>query len=317
MKSKDKEFINSIKYSENKMAKKILRDARISKWIFYSMFLLETITYILIVINMENVNGLIFYSIVYIIFAAYFSVRYAEYLRKSLRESMQNTICPKGFLNLNLYNAKKLISNQGAYNYALNNIAYAYIQLGDLNKANEIIEYVEKRKVNIVLKSAIIQNKMDISFYNNDVKKFNEEYKNLNSILKFLPRKYKKEALLNMNLKQAVINKNRNEVNHICDELEKKKQLLNKVIASYYRGLMLEEKNNKEYEEYYKFVAENGNNIMIANKAREKIKLEKSENIYKRKMHLGYKIFNLIILAMLLISTIFFGEYTIVKYFVV
>ena len=52
---------------------------------------------------------------------------------------------------------------------------------------------------------------------------------------------------------------------------------------------------------------------MIANKAREKIKLEKSENIYKRKMHLGYKIFNLIILAMLLICTIFFGEYTIVK----
>ena len=60
MKSKDKEFINSIKYSENKMAKKILRDARISKWIFYSMFLLETITYILIVINMENVNKAIF-----------------------------------------------------------------------------------------------------------------------------------------------------------------------------------------------------------------------------------------------------------------
>ena len=106
MKSKDKEFINSIKYSENKMAKKILRDARISKWIFYFMFLLETITYILIVINMENVNGLIFYSVVYIIFAAYFSVRYAEYLRKSLRESMQNTICHEGFLNLNLYNHK-------------------------------------------------------------------------------------------------------------------------------------------------------------------------------------------------------------------
>ena len=72
MKSKDKEFINDIKYSENKMAKKIFRDARISKWIFYLMFLLETITYMLIVINMKNINGLIFYSVVYIIFAAYF-----------------------------------------------------------------------------------------------------------------------------------------------------------------------------------------------------------------------------------------------------
>lgn len=315
MKSKDKEIINDIKYSENKMAKKILRNAKISKWIFYFMFLLETITYMLIVINMQNVNGLIFYSIVYIIFSAYLSIRYVEYSRKSLMESMQNTICPEGFLNLNLYNAKKVISNQRAYNYAINNIAYAYIQLGDFNKATEMIEHVEKRKVDLILKSKIIQNKMNIAFYNSDIKKFEEECKNLNSILKLLPKKYKQEALLNMNLKQAVIDKNIEEVNNMCDQLEKKKRMLNKVIAAYYRGLVLEKNNNKDYEKYYKFVAENGNNIMIANKAREKIKLEKTENTYKRKMHLGYKLFNLIILAILLICVISFGEYTITKYF--
>lgn len=313
--SKDKEIINDIKYSDNKMAKKILRNAKISKWIFYFMFLLETITYMLIVINMQNVNGLIFYSIIYIIFAAYLSIRYAEYSRKSLMESMQNTICPEGFLNLNLYNAKKLISNQRAYNYAINNIAYAYIQLGDFNKATEMIENVEKRKVDLILKSKIIQNKINIAFYNSDIKKFEEECKNLKSILKFIPRKYKQEALLNINLKQAVIDKNIEEVNNICDKLEKKKRMLNKVIAAYYRGLVLKKDNNKDYEKYYKFVAENGNNIMIANKAKEKIKLEKTENTYKRKMHLGYKLFNLIILAILLICVISFGEYTITKYF--
>ena len=297
------------------MAKKILINAKISKWVFYFIFLLQTITYILIVINMLNVNGLIFYSVAYVIFAAYLSVRYAEYSRKNLLEAMQNTICPEGFLNLNLYNAKKLICNQSTYNYALNNIAYAYVQTGNFKKATEIIEYLEKRNVNIILKSEMIQNKMDIAFYNNDIKKLKEECRNLSSILKFLPKKYKKEALLNMNLKKAVIDKNIEEVNNICDKLEKKKKMLNKVIAAYYRGLMLEKKNNKDYEKYYKFVAENGNNIIIANKAREKIKLEKTENIYKQKMHLGYKIFNLIILAILIICIMSFGEYTIVKYF--
>ncbi len=316
MKRRDKEFINGIKYSENKMAKKILRDAKISKWIFYFMFLLETITYILIVINMANIKGLIFYSVAYIILAAWLGIRYMEYSRKSLSEAMEDTICPEGVLNLSIYNAKKIISNERAYNYALNNIAYAYIQLGELDKATEMIDYIEKRKIDNILKSEIIQNKMDIAFYRNDIKKMKEECKNLNNIIKFLPKKYREKALLNRNIKQAIMDKNIEEVNNICDKLEKKKKLFNKVIAAYYRGLVLEKSKNKEYKTYYKFVAENGNNIMIANKAREKMKLGKTENIYNRKMHLGYKIFNLIILAILLICTIFFGGYTIIRYFV-
>ena len=311
MKNRNKEIVNNINYSENKIAKKILRDAKISNWMFYLMFILETITYVLMSVSALTTKGIFLVSIIYLILSLYLVSRQKQYLNKIMSESMNKTICPEAFFNLNLYNAKKIICTERLYNYSLNNIAYAYIQTGDFDKASEIIKYLDTRKKDLILQSEIIQNKINIAFLKNDIKKLYEESENLKKVISFIPKRYKKEILLNVNLKQAVTEKNIEEVNNKCDLLEKKKNLFNKLYASYYRGLVLVKSKKQGYEEYYKFVAENGNNLVIANKAREKLKVNNVKNNYKRKLHIVYKIFNLILLTILFASTFFWGMYTI------
>ena len=314
MKNRNKDIISNLNYSENKIAKKILRDAKISNWIFYIMFVLETITYILMAVSALTTNGIFLVSIIYWLLALYLVSRQKQYLNKIMLDAMNKTICPEAFLNLNLYTAKKIICTERLYNSSLNNIAYAYIQMGDFDKASEIIKYLDTRKKDLILQSEIIQNKINMAFLKNDIKRFCEESENLKKVTAFIPKKYKKEALLNINLKQAVIEKNIEEVNNKCDLLEKKKNLFNKLYASYYRGLVLVKSKKQGYEEYYKFVAENGNNLVIANIAREKLKVNDVKNNYKRKFHIGYKILNLILLTILFTSTVFWGMYPIYVY---
>ena len=314
MKSKNKEIVNNMNYSENKIAKKVLRDAKISSFMFFLMFTLETIGYVLMSVSVLTFKGIILASIIYSIASLYLVSRQKQYLNKIMSESMNKTICPEAFFNLNLYNAKKIITTEGLYNYSLNNIANAYIQIGDFDKASEIIKYLDTRKKDLILQTEIIQNKINIAFFKNDIKRFYEECENLKKVTCFIPKRYKKEALLNINLKQAVIEKNIEEVNNQCDLLEKKKNLFNKLYAAYYKGLVLLKNKKQGYEEYYKFVVENGNNLVIANEAREKLKVNSIKNNYKRKLHIGYKIFNLIILTILFVSSVFWGMYTVYLY---
>lgn len=314
MKKRNKEFINNMEYSENKVAKNILRDAIISNWMFYLIFLLETITYILLAISALTPKGILLVSIIYLIITIYLGIRQRNYFNKIMFESIQKTVCPEAFFNLNLYNAKRLICNERLYNYSLNNISYAYIQLGELDKATKILKYLDTRKKDLMLQSEIIQNKINIAFFKEDVKKFNEESENLKKVISFIPKKYKKEALLNINLKQAVIENNIEEVNNKCNLLEKKKNLFNKLYSSYYRGLVLVKSKKQGYEEYYKFVAENGNNLLIANKVREKMKIKDVKKIYKRKFYIGHKFSTFIIFTILFSSCVFWGMYTVYVY---
>lgn len=317
MKKSNKEIVKNITYSENKIAKKILRDAKISNWMFYLMFILETITYILMSASALTTKGIFLVSIIYLIIALYLVSRQKQYFNKIMSEAMNKTICPEAFFNLNLYNAKKIICTERLYNYSLNNMAYAYIQIGNLDKAEDIIKYLDTRKKDLILQSEIIKNKIDIAFLKNDIKKFKEESENLKKVTAFIPKRYKKEILLNINLKQAVIEKDIEEVNNKCDVLEKKKHLFNKLYASYYKGLVLENNKKQGYEEYYRFIVENGNNLVIANKAREKLKINDVKNNYKRKLHIVYKIFSLILLIMFFSSSIFWGMYTIYIYSII
>lgn len=314
MKKRNKEIVKNLSYSENKIAKKILKSARISNWIFYLTFLLITITYILMAISVLTSKGIILGSILYFVISIYLVTRQKQFLNKVMDYSIKKTICPEAFLNLNLYNAKRIICSEGLYNESLNNIAYGYIQLGEFERAENIRKYLDTRKKNIVLQSKILENKVNIAFFKNDTKKFKEESEELRKVISVIPKRYKKEALLNINLKQAVIEGNTEEVNSKCDLLEKKKNLFNKLYAAYYRGLVLEKSKEQGYEEYYKFVAENGNNLLIANKAREKLKVYDVKNNYKRKLYIGHKILNLILLTILFTSTVFWGMYTIYIY---
>lgn len=307
---KNKNIINNINYFENEIAKKILKKIKLSNKIFYLTFALETISFILLIINLRMLSSLVLVSVIYLFVTIDLSFSHRKYSEKVNQETIDNTVCPEAYINLNLYNANKKISPERSFNYFLNNISYGYILLGDFNKAEKIINYLDTRKKDLILQSQIIKNKIEIAFFKHDIKLFNREVENLNNIIRFLPRKYKKEARINIKLKKAVIDKDTTEVNNCCDLLVKNKKLLKNVQASYYRGLVQDKKKKQNYEEYYRYVAENGNNLMIANKARERLEITEFENKYEIKKHIFYKIFQILIFLIFLSNTFFWSMYT-------
>lgn len=311
MKKNDREFINKMEYLENEIAIKILKSVKFSDKIFYIIYFLLTITYILLMIHVISNKGLIFITALYLILALDLSFTQKRYTNKIMKESIEKTICPEAYINLNLYNTKRLICSERAYKYSLNNIAYGYVLLGNFDKAEEIIKYLDSKKKDLILQSEIIKNKIEIAFLKNNTKKCNEECENLNKIIKLIPGKNKKEARLNINIRQAIIEENLEKLNEQCDILEKKNKLFYKLEASYYRGLVQEKRNKQNNNEYYKYVLENGNNLVITNIVREKLGITEFNNNYNRSNHIAYKLFKIMTLIILLSSTIFWSMYTI------
>ncbi len=310
MKKNNKELINKVEYLENEEAIKILKSVKNSDRIFYIIYFLLTISYILLMIHVISTMGLILITVLYLILSLDLALTQKRYTDRVMKETIEKTILPEAYINLNIYNAKKILCNERMYKYSLNNIAYGYILLGDFEEAKKFIKYVDSKRKDLILQSQIIQNKMEILFLQENIKECNKECANLEKIIKFIPGKYKKEARLNINLKRAINEKNFQKTDELCNELEKKKKIFYKVKAAYYRGLV-QERRKENCDEYYKFVAENGNNIIIANNARKKLKITDIKNIYNKSNHIAYKIFKFIALLLVIYSTIFWSMYTI------
>lgn len=310
---KNKEIINNIKYSENEIAKKILKKIKNSEKIFYLIFTLETLSYILLIINLRKFSSSIIVSLIYLLFALDISLTHKKHSEKVMKDSINKTVCPEAYIDINLYFANKLICPERNYNYFLNNISYGYILLGKIENAEKIIKYLDTRKKDLFLQCQIIINKIEIAFMNNDINDFNKLKNELNNIIKFIPGKIKKEIKLDIKIKQAIIEKDTSKVNEYCTILEKNKNKHKKIIAEYYRGLVQENKRKQDYVEHYKFVSENGNNLFIAKKARKKINIKEFENKYNIKKYIPYNIFRIIIFIIFISSTIFWGIYTLYR----
>lgn len=143
---KNKDIINNINYFENEIAKKILKKIKISNIIFYITFFLATISFILLIINLTKSGSLIFVSILYLLITLDMSFSQRRYIENIIQETINKSICPEAYINLNLYNANKKICPEKSYNYYLNNISYGYILLGEFNNAEKIIKYLDTRK---------------------------------------------------------------------------------------------------------------------------------------------------------------------------
>ena len=98
---------------------------------------------------------------------------------------------------------------------------------------------VEKIKNNIIIKGEIIKNKIDIAFFTENKKEFKEQCEKMRSIIKFLPKKSRKEITFNMTIKEAIIDKDVKKVNELSQQLEKRKNLLDKIMDQYYKGVVL------------------------------------------------------------------------------
>lgn len=294
MNKKNKDLIENIKYSNNETSKKILKNAKILDIIFYLTYIFLTIIFFSLIFIKVRTSVLLIISIAYFFVILDLAIFQKLYMNKLIKETINVTICPEAFFDLNLYNAKKIFCKEKAYNYYLNNIAKAYILLGKTEKATKILKQIDKNKKNISLQGEILQNKIEIAFFKRDLKEFNKQNDNLNKIFRFIPKKFKDEIKLSNKIKQAVLEKNTKEVEDLCESFSKNKNQFTNVMNAYYRGVVLEETGKDNYDEYYKFVADNGNNLMIANQVREKMNIKEKKEVYKIKKHFIYNTYKFI-----------------------
>lgn len=307
----DKSIINNINYSKNEISKKIIKNIKISNILFFLNIILGTVIYIIGMFTIVKTKGIVFFTLLYMVIIIDLSISHRRYLDKVLEETLYDCINPETYIDINLYNANKKICNEKVFNNSLNNIAYALIQLGDFKKAKKILKYLDNRKKDLILQSNILNNKIEIAFFENNTEELKKEVEQLKNVIKFLPKKNKNIIMSNIKLRQAIINNDTDEVNNICNLLEKNKKLLYKIQAEYFRGLLKEKINDNSFTINYTYVAENGNNLYIAKTVREKLNYFEEEKNYKKKSHIFYKTIQIITLIIFLLITNFLTMYMI------
>lgn len=303
-----------LKYIESDIGKKKIKKYKRINAMYIICYILISIIYILMALDARKMIALIVFSILYILIILLLRFIKDGHLNRFMQETLTQEICIDGFINLNVYRAKraeKKLKNHRynkIYNYTLLNILDGYIRMGDFEQANSIIEFLEKRELDNLSKTFLIRNKGSMAFYKNDKEEFNKQYNNLIETANLLPEKQKILLKASLELPKNVLENNEAEVNKICAPLLNSKLLLNRVTASYYKGVILEKNNNEEYKKYYKFVVENGNNLYIAKTASKKLDM-KIEVKYKGKKHIGFKILTTILFAIILFTTVFVCDF--------
>lgn len=299
-----------LNYIESNIGKKKLKEIKRVDLFYLISFILITINYIVICLDIKKITGIIVFTIIYIIIAILIRLIRKKHTTKMMTEILLKDICVDGFINMHIYNAKKAekkLNNPRVYqvyNYSLLNIIDGYLRKGNYEQANDIIKALEKQKVDNMQKAFLIKYKATIAYNDNNKEEFDIQYENFLKIANSINEKIKNQILNSLDIQKNILENNVSATNKICDQLLNNQLLLNKIMGSYYKGVILEKNNNEEYKKYYKFVAENGNNLIIAKKAGEKIGIEPQVKKQKKK-HLVSKFFASLFLIILIFITIF------------
>ncbi len=295
----NKQMENIMKYSDDHNAKIILKNEKIFNVMYTITFIIMSALYIFFAIK-STLKITILYIIMAIIMILYKKFRFNKLLKKYMLEK----ICIEGVLNVSIYYAKKIINTNKSYNQSMNNIAFAFIELGEFEKAENVLQHLEDRNLSNIEKCSVMKNKMRMLFLKNDIEGFKNEKKELIKNIESMPDKYKKQIMLSIDLQEATLDADYDTIDKLATTCEKNANLYNRINLAYYRGYVLEKKSDQEYENYYKFIAENGKNLFIANMVRDKLNIDNKFQDQKLKSHLGFKII-LFIITSILIALIF------------
>lgn len=275
-------------YSQDEMAKEILKKAKIRNGIKDVISALLVICYVVAIKVVISENKILFVTSIAFIFVCLVLIVILRKINIKYLFEVINAGYPEGLLNLSIYSyeffskpsiLKKLFSAliERYVVTTLNNIATAYYQMGDIENTLKVVNYLEneykvKNKKTKHFKDLITINlKTAIAFSNNDIDEFKKQNIKLKEILKSYPEKAVYKFLIKLNLREAFLDNNLDEVNKLCDELNKSNLLSDKVLSAYFKAQILEKNKKEEWQEYYKYVADNGNTLAIAKKAREKL----------------------------------------------
>ncbi len=303
-----------LKYIESDIGKKKIKKYKKINVMYIICYILITIIYVLMALDARKMTTLIVFSIIYILIILLLRFIKDGHLNRFMQEILTQEICLEGFINLNVYRAKraeKKLKNHRyskIYNYSLLNILDGYVRMGNFEQANSIIGFLEKRELDNLSKAFLIRTKGSMAFYQENKEEFNKKYNNFIETVNLLPEKQRKVLETSLDLPKYIFENNESEVNKICDQLLNSQLLINRVVASYYKGVISEKNNKEEYKNYYKFVAENGNDLYITKVASEKINMPIVVK-YKGKKHIGFKILTTILFILILFTTLFVCDF--------
>jgi len=275
-------------YSQDEMAKEILKKAKIRNGIKDVISALLVICYVVAIKVVISENKILFVTSIAFIFVCLVLIVILRKINIKYLFEVINAGYPEGLLNLSIYSyeffskpsiLKKLFSAliERYVVTTLNNIATAYYQMGDIENTLKVVNYLEneykvKNKKTKHSKDLITINlKTAIAFSNNDIDEFKKQNIKLKEILKSYPEKAVYKFLIKLNLREAFLDNNLDEVNKLSDELNKSNLLSDKVSSAYLKAQILEKNKKEGWQEFYKYVADNGNALAIAKKAREKL----------------------------------------------
>ena len=275
-------------YSQDEMAKEILKKVKIRNGIKDVISALLVICYVVAIKVVISENKILFVTSIAFIFVCLVLIVILRKINIKYLFEVINAGYPEGLLNLSIYSyeffskpsiLKKLFSAliERYVVTTLNNIATAYYQMGDIENTLKVVNYLEneykvKNKKTKHFKDLITINlKTAIAFSNNDIDEFKKQNIKLKEILKSFPEKNVYKFLIKLNLREAFLDNNLDEVNKLCDELNKSNLLSDKVLSAHFKAQILEKNKKEGWQEYYKYVADNGNTLAIAKKAREKL----------------------------------------------
>lgn len=297
-------------YSTKKFAQKALKTVKRLYITYIIMIILLTIDFLIFVVSDEiKLEALFIFIMIYWFIGFGLMIIFSKWINKTNWKTMAINLDPYAYLNINIF-MKKIFLNKKVKKYAVHNIAYAYLMMGEIQKAEEALDDLNIQEVDDKLKSYIMLRRVQINLFKNHIETFKKDATELkNSINNMkISEKIKHQIMESIELDEAVINNNEEKVIEIATKMQEQKIMLYQVIGEYYKGLIYEKNNKEQYKEHYQFVAENGNELYRAKKVREKINVNPKNKNTKIKTT-GISILFGIILCILVVVFAFLVDY--------
>lgn len=246
----------------------------------------EFIPVLMLVLTISILTGVMYYF--YIVFAC-----------NVTQESLFHELNPKLNIDYNIYLLNTIYKGTRTKKYVLSDIATGYLYDGNFEKCKEILDYLEKGKMDKIVKITILEKRMMLNYFEKNYKAALSIKEELLKELENVSKKIKDQILFNIEMYTALIKKDKDKLTTILKTLKTSEKNIDKVDYLYIKSQFFEEEDNK----YQKKLAFEGGDIFYAREELEDQSITTKNNI-KPKKHKGFINISIILLVVSILATI-------------
>lgn len=248
-----------------------------------------------IVTNFETIPVLVvtLFLLILIIITNYIYIIYATNITI---ESLFHELNPKLYIDYSIYLLNKIFKGTKIKKYILSDIATGYLCDGNFEKCKEILNYLEKTKLDKLTKITVLEKRMMLNYFEKNYKESLKIKEELLEELENFNNKKKDQVLFNIDMYTSLIEGNKDKLITILKTLKQSKKNIDKVDYLYIKSQFFEEEDNK----YQKKLAFEGGDIFYAREELDDQSITTKNNIKPAK----HKPFKVVSILILIISTI-------------